>query len=302
MEPNVFNNSVASLAGGTKVLLDGTNYVTWKQSMVSVLQSKGLYKFITPRAADLKQKARNDGDLFKEEELLEGDEKALGLIKCHILQSYIEVVTDCNTALEAWKKIQEFFDGKETFNKIHLLEQLIDGKFIETSNPTKDVQDFVSQKNELVRRLKGAGITIAEELQVAIMLARLPESYDMMRRILESSAELNLLQLTAELNREAIRRSTKKRSVEAAAMVATDDLPMSRNMNGSRPLKKRRTNDTRNLQCTYCKKNRHVAADCWLNPDSAVFKPEMHQQLLDIASRTTANQQHRTGPPSAQQR
>jgi hypothetical protein len=260
--------------------------------MISVLQSKGLYKFITTRAQILKDKAEVEEDLDKMEELLEGDEKALGLMKCHIVPSYTEVVVDCTTALDAWNKIEAFFAGKETFHKIHLLEQLIDGKLKETNNPARDVQEFVKEKNDLVRRLDAAGLKINEEIQVAIMLARLPQSYDTMRRILESSPQLSLLQLTAELNREAVRKSGHKRTSSEAAMVAASvEEPV------PRAAKKRRTNDTRTImRCNFCNKTRHVAANCWLNPDSAEFKPDLARQMLEIASRASAIQEQRNVP------
>ena len=103
MEPNAFNNAVTTLAGGTKVQLDGTNYVLWRQSMESVLQSKGLYRFITPRAEILKARYQERDDLDKLEELTQGDEMALGQIKCHIVPSYLDVVANCTSAIDAWK-------------------------------------------------------------------------------------------------------------------------------------------------------------------------------------------------------
>ena len=94
--------------------------------MVSFLQSKGLYKFITDRAQALKDEFHNN--LEKLETVLDGDNKALGLIKCNIQSSYLDVVVTSETALDAWKKLETFFSGKETYNKIQLLEQLIDGR------------------------------------------------------------------------------------------------------------------------------------------------------------------------------
>jgi len=176
--------------------------------MLSFLQSKGLYKYITPRAQALKDSYVDNVE--KLEQVLEGDEKALGYIKCNILSSYLDVVVTSQTALDAWTKLEAFFAGKETYNKIQLLEQLIDGKLIETGNPINDVQKFIRDKNELVRRLDSIGMKIDNSLQVAIMLARLPESYDTMRRILESQPDLDMIKFTAELNREALRH-TKKR-------------------------------------------------------------------------------------------
>jgi gag-polypeptide of LTR copia-type len=269
MEPNT-----SDFFANGKILLDGTNYIPWKQFMTSLLQSKGLYKFVTIRAPELKRIYKDDAE--KLDKLLDDDERALGLMKCYIVQSYTDIVAKCTTALDAWNALEKFFAGKETFNKVHLLEQLIDGKLQETSNPAQDVQEFVKQKNELVERLAYSGLKIAEELQVAIMLARLPESYDTLRRIMESKNELSLLELTAELNREAVRRGTKRTYTEAA-MISTD-LPAERQI---KRVKKHVRNSS--IQCSFCRKPRHDAENCWLNPESKQFDPRKRQAILDVA-------------------
>ena len=75
--------------------------------MVSFLQSKGLYKFITDRAQALKDKFQDNVE--KLEDVLEGDEKALGFIKCNIQSSFLDVVVTSQTALDAWQKLETFF-------------------------------------------------------------------------------------------------------------------------------------------------------------------------------------------------
>jgi hypothetical protein len=53
--------------------------------------------------------------------IMDEDEMALGHIKCHVSPSFLDLVIECKTALEAWKKLETFFNGKEKFNKFHLL-------------------------------------------------------------------------------------------------------------------------------------------------------------------------------------
>ena len=276
------NTSVTTTASGKYnigSILDGTNYSIWRQEMVSFLQSKGLYKFITDRAQALKDKFQDNVE--KLEDVLEGDEKALGFIKCNIQSSFLDVVVTSQTALDAWQKLETFFAGKETYNKIQLLEQLIDGKLIETGNPTNDVQKFIRDKNELVRRLDSIGMKIASDLQVAIMLARLPDSYDTMRRILESQADLDIIKFTAELNRESLRQQTKKRKQPiASAFVAKEETPKK---------KARFAEHFATLNCDYCGQSRHDAASCWFNPKSAKFRPEKKNQLLKLAAKASKN-------------
>ena len=168
--------------------------------MKSLLQSKGLFKYITDRF----ELADNPEKL---EELLENDERALGMIKRNIDLNYIDVVSDCGTALDAWTKLEDFFAGKENFNLVNLLQQLTLENMKQSGNIVKDIQEFIQSKNELVRRLGMIGFKVEEKMQIALMLAQLPPSFESMRRILESK-ELSLSLLISELHRESVRKSS----------------------------------------------------------------------------------------------
>lgn len=276
MEPNT-SFTVAAAASKSASALDGTNYPVWKAQMSAFLQSKGLGKFITPRAQVLMTQVADNPVLL--EPLLEGDEKALGHIKCNIMTAYMEVVVNCTTALDAWNALANFFAGKESFNKIHLFEQLIEGHLIETGNPVNDIQKFIQEKNEIVRRLDSTGLKIDKELQVAIMLARLPQSYDVMRRIIESQPELTLEKFTAELNREAIRRSNKRPLSQEQAMFS----------NSRPPPTKKLKKDVR--VCEFCDRAGHIAQSCWFNPDSKQFRPHFIKSAQRITELARQNEQ-----------
>lgn len=263
-------------------ILDGSNYAIWKQEMLSFLQCKGLGKYVTERAEQLKNHYADN--IAKLDEMQDNDEKALGYIKCNIMSSYLDVVVTSQTAFDAWKKLETFFAGKETYNKINLLEQLIDGKLVETGNPVNDVQKFVRDKNEIVRRLDSIGMKIAQDLQVAIMLARLPQSFDTMRRIVESQADLDMIKFSAELNREAMRHSKRKRSPEddESAFMA-GDTPASKKQKMMEAKKK--------LRCTYCGKTGHLVDICFFNPKSSKFRPEFRSSVLKVAEFVAKNQE-----------
>lgn len=152
---------------------------------------------------------------------------------------------------------------------------------IETGNPVNDVQKFIRDKNEIVRRLDSTGMKIANDLQVAIMLSRLPESFDTMRRILESQPDMDLIKFTAELNREAIRHSKKRQTSTEKALFAGDDEPV-------RPFKKFKFNkeDTKTLHCDYCKRNGHTIHNCWFNPKSPRFRPTLVKNMRELTAKS----------------
>ena len=256
--------------------LDGTNYPSWKTQMISYLQSKGLYKFLTNRATTLRERAENDEDLDALDELMDNDEKALGYLKCHISPSFLELVLNSETALDAWQRLEDFFAGREAFNKFHLLEQLMDGKLIETGKPTLDVQKYLKEKTELVRRLNAIGFQVPEDFLIAIILARLPESFDAMRRVFESQANPTVLKLNSELNKEALRK--RKRESDKAFYGQDGDKDLI-----PPPPKKPKLDIKKKFFCTYCDCKGHEATKCWLNPESTNHRPDFVKKILKAA-------------------
>ena len=253
-------------------VLDGTNYATWSVQMQAFLQSKGLSKFIKNNLEDLK--ARPNLTATKKMDLEDDDEKTLGHIKCNMNQSYWDIVAEATTAFDAWTSLKNFFSGKETFNKIHILEEYIDGRLSDEGDIVANVQKYIKSKNEAVRRLDSIGIKIEKDLQVAVLLARLPDSFDTMRRILESQNDVTMEQVSSELNREAIRKSNKRKApVKENSFIAdTDVIPP--------PPKKDTANNRSNQVCEICNVKGHSTARCWFNPKSSNYRPNFKEKIL----------------------
>ena len=115
---------------------------------------------------------------------------------------------------------------------------------------------------------------IDEDLQVAIMLARLPASFDTMRRILESQESLSLLKITSELHREGIRRnerSVPKRVLDHTALFSSSDIEI--------PNNKKMKFGKRKLYCDFCEVSGHDGERCWLNPSSKNYRKNFADSL-----------------------
>ena len=151
----------------------------------------------------------------------------------------------------------------------------MDGNLRDTGNPLRDIQEFIQEKNDLVQRLNSIGIKIDEDLQVAIMLARLPPSFDTMRRILESQDGLTLIKLSSELHREGIRRKdvkANKRVVEEAAFYSGSD--------PTPPFAAKRPRlDKKKLFCKFCDVSGHDGDRCWLDPNSKNYRKKFADSL-----------------------
>jgi gag-polypeptide of LTR copia-type/Domain of unknown function (DUF4219) len=185
-------------AGEQIPLLDGTNYPTWKLKMESYLQSKGLAKFLSSNGYDLMQ----DQALSREKrmDLEDASEKALGHIRRHVDGNHQEMLIKTKNARSAWRALKKHYEGKEVYNKVQLLQRFFEEGLNEGQEMIKAVPDYLQSKKEIVRRLQAVGLTIPEELLVAVILARLPTSCDITRRILESNPDISLAKVSQGLN------------------------------------------------------------------------------------------------------
>lgn len=279
MRPNVSTDS--------SLVLNGSNYHIWKVEMEAFLQSKGLAKFLSSKGRKL---LKSPGlTLEKRIELEDSDERALGHIKRLVDGSLKELLITCKTARSAWKTLARYFDGKEQFNKVQLLERLMDGKLEETGNVLENVQAFIKDKRQLARRLQICGVKIPEELLVTIMLARLPDSLDTMRRILESDPSLTVDKVSNELIREATRilgkRACSHKETFEELNITSEISKRSHRSASSSKLPSKRVRDP----CSMCGLAGHDVSNCWINPDSKSYRPSFASNLLQNLQRKSSS-------------
>ena len=141
---------------------------------------------------------------------------------------------------------------------------------------TLNVQAYLQETKQLVRRLSTCGINLPEELIVAILLARLPESLDTMRRILEADPLVNVEKVSQELMREAT-RITGKRKAETAIESAN-------NIQVDTKRRKKTSGQLKRAPCSICGINGHSTTVCWLNPESKSYRPEFAERMQKAAS------------------
>ena len=270
-----------TLSSYSKHLLDGSNYISWKMDTESFLQSKGLSKFIRFKLSTLLDDPALSADKLMD--LRDGDEMALGHIKTRCNDSFKEMLIKCKTARKAWKTLAGYFEGRETFNKIHLMERLMDDKLRAEGDIVDNVQSFLKEKKQIVRRLAECGIRIPEELQVAILLSRLPETMDTMRRILEADADITVDKVARELLRESVRLSSKRKNQPDEKAVEQVNAAM---------MKRQKTYPRTDTVCTFCGTPGNAAVKCWLNPQGTNFRQTFAERVKKTAEAIAARHGH----------
>lgn len=278
-------------------LLDGSNFISWKIETEAFLQSKGLAKFIRVKLRTL----LDDPDLSadKRMELRDGDEMTLGHIILRCNDSFKEMIVKAKTARKAWKILTQYFEGKETFNKIHLMERLMDGKLAAEGDMVMNVQSYLKEKKQIVRRLADCQVTIPEELQVAILLSRLPESMDTMRRILEADPNVDVDKISRELLRESVRISSKRKAegertteqVHAAAMMDQGAYQrIAAAQSGNHFKRNKRDRAAESAHCGFCGTTGHSSNKCWLNPYGSNFRQNFAERVQRTAESMSKRQ------------
>lgn len=170
-------------AGEDKVpfeLLDVDNYATWARRMKYLLIIKGLWSAVTSTTVDPDK-----------------NEKAMAQIGLHMKDHHLATLERCTTAKQAWQELESIFQAKSNARKRQLRKELSQLKMGVAEPLTK----YVARAKEIQNQLRAAGHEVADQEVVWAVLAGLPQQYETVVTVLESStdAELKLDDLLPKL-------------------------------------------------------------------------------------------------------
>lgn len=87
--------------------LEDDNYVTWKWQIMNVFKAKNLYEAVNSQHVDEVS-----------------SRQALALLGSALSRVNMALVVGCDTAFEAWQRLEIVFENKTTFEKQELLGKL----------------------------------------------------------------------------------------------------------------------------------------------------------------------------------
>lgn len=152
-------------------LLDVDNYAAWRSKMKFLLITKGLWAAVT-------------GDSVDEEK----DAKALGQIGLHVKDHHLPVLESCATSKAAWEKLEAVYQAKSNARKRQLRKELTQLKMGAAEPLTK----YVARAKEIQNQLRAAGYDVADQEVVWALLAGLPQAYDTVVTVLETSTDSDM--------------------------------------------------------------------------------------------------------------
>ena len=143
--------------------LDATNFHTWQAKMKAILIAKEQWNVIEEQASD------DPTDAWKKT-----DQKALATIFLLVNDSELTHIVDCETAIDAWRRLSEVFEAKGIMRRVLLKRNLLSIRLEETGS----IQEYINQVTKIVRQLKEIGAPVSDEDVALTLLIGLPESYD----------------------------------------------------------------------------------------------------------------------------
>jgi hypothetical protein len=151
--------------------LDAANYATWSTDVKWALISKGLWNAIDD------PERMEDGD----------DIKALAFIGLTV-EKYIKPTVDaCDTAREAWDKLEDTYKAQSTALKVKLRRDLVNLKM---ESCGLDITGYVAKACAIRDQLVAAGMEVSTEEVCMAILTGLPSDYSaMVDSILTTSTE-----------------------------------------------------------------------------------------------------------------
>ena len=238
--------------------LDVDNYATWKSRMKFLLISKGLWAAVSSTDANP-----------------ETDLKALAQIGLYVKEHHLPLLERCTTAKEAWDKLESVYQAKSNARKLQLRKQLTQLKM----GPGEPLSKYVARAKDIQDQLRAAGHEISDQEVTWSVLAGLPEVYDTVVTVLETTSDkdMNLEDILPKLLQVEQRQSAERadeRALYAKPMGGFGGRPGSRpggrpgggrpggKPNG-RPGKFGGQNGSIKGPCFYCGKKGHTKAECY---------------------------------------
>ena len=189
-----------NLTMGIEKLKD-SNYATWKFQIKHLMISKGYFSIVSGTEAEPDVSA----DTKLKEAFQTRSEQAFALLVLAVSTEMIYLISECNSANEAWIKLEKHFERDSLSNKIFLKKKYFRSEMKEGESLTNHLKSM----KQLTDRLAAIKAPISEEDQVVTLLGSLPDSFSSLVTVLEAQADLTLDGVKQSLINEEQKRDGK---------------------------------------------------------------------------------------------
>ena len=200
--------------------LTSENYAIWRHRMKALLITKGFENAL----------------LHKEHE---NSEQALALMCLCVLNDYVDLIAQSESANSAWSALEAIHVGQTTARRLSLRKELTNLN----KNPNENMIGYIMRAKHICTSLKAIDGTITETQLMDAILAGLPEEYSTKVEMLATMGETNMLNIQNQLLHAESSLITKETSKGQVVFAAQTIRP--------KPT------------CSYCGRSGHGREKCW---------------------------------------
>ena len=146
---------------------DGTDFTYWRMQIEDYLCRRKLHLPLL----------RTKLEAMKVEEWALLDRQVLGVIKLTLSRSVAHNVVKEKTIADLMKALSDMYKKSSTNNKVHLMKKLFNLKMAENATVAQHLNEF----NTITNQLLSVEIDFDNEFRALIVLASLPNSWEVMR-------------------------------------------------------------------------------------------------------------------------
>ena len=245
------------------VLLNGSNFPTWKIQMKMLLIKEGVWGIVN-ETEDIPV------DPGSYRHYVARQDRALSTIVLGINHSLLYMIGDPEDPVMVWRKLCAQFQKKSWANKLSLKKRLYNLKMSEGDSIQKHIKNML----EIFDELAIVGDPMEDEDRVVHLLASLPNSYEVLVTALEANAEVPELEMVIERLRHE--ESKLKEKVKTGNEMYNNALMSNGRFHKSGDLRK----------CFNCKKKGHISRNCeeLKKKESANVSSENSRERRDSSS------------------
>jgi hypothetical protein len=180
---------------------------------------------------------------------------------------------------ELWNKIKEELKDPDAWSKIMNKQSLREIQI----QPGESTDNYLIRAKEILKDGLAAGTTTAKEAPWEILGGLVGEEWN---DLISNFRGMKEEEVTMSKITSMLSAPRKRKNVDGVTKInygghddeAEDDVPV-------RPIKKpklRPTTGVAVIKCTFCSRPKHLAEDCWINPESDSFKADHVKKWLEM--------------------
>jgi hypothetical protein len=232
----------------TKLIADGSNWVTYRDRMLWAIDSRGLSEHLTNATITATYTAVGTVGSVTPQMRWSGDQAMVKqLIAISVPDTVFNSIKTGTTAKDVWDALKKLYEGRTMLITIDL------GRRLQTTRCGEDesVREHFERLGDMREQLAAMGKSIADEEYASILMGSLPASYAPTLSGISAAAEISattptVVMVTKLAIDEYDRRTLgNTKSDEAFAADA------------------KRKGKKRDVECFNCHKRGHMKADCW---------------------------------------